>query len=113
MEIHEKILKELPFAVTVCDINGTIIYMNNKSEHTFIKNNESLIGKSLFECHSPNSIIKIKELLENGGSNSYTIEKAGLKKLIYQSPWYDNGRIAGLIELSFVIPENMPHYIRG
>ncbi len=112
MNLHEKILQELPYAVTVCDINGDVIFMNDKSISTFQKGDESLIGKSLFDCHGPQATAKIKQMLAEGGANSYTIEKAGLKKLIYQSPWFENGKIAGLIELSLVIPEEMPHFVR-
>ncbi len=45
-------------------------------------------------------------------ANVYTIEKHGKKKLIYQTPWYRDGKYAGFIELSLVIPEEMPHFIR-
>ena len=37
----------------------------------------------------------------------------GIKKLIYQSPWYDNGVYAGFVELSLPVPHAMPHFIRG
>jgi len=33
--------------------------------------------------------------------------------LIYQSPWYQNGEFAGLVEISLEIPEQMPHFVRG
>jgi hypothetical protein len=40
-------------------------------------------------------------------------EQNGKKKLIYQAPWYDNdGKVAGLVEISLLIPEDMPHYRR-
>jgi len=42
----------------------------------------------------------------------YTIEKKGIKKLIYQAPWYENGEFSGVVELSIPIPFEMPHYIR-
>jgi DUF438 domain-containing protein len=113
MELTELILKELPYAITVCDENAIIIFMNDKSIATFQRGEESLIGKSLLNCHNPNSIEKIKKLLATGEINSYTIEKEGIKKLIYQSPWYKEGKIAGLIEISLIIPVDMPHYIRG
>jgi len=45
-------------------------------------------------------------------ANIYTIEKHAKKKLIYQTPWYRDGKYAGFIELSLVIPEEMPHFIR-
>jgi hypothetical protein len=44
--------------------------------------------------------------------NVYTIEKNGIKKLIYQSPWFEKGEMKGLVELSLEIPFNMPHFIR-
>ena len=51
-------------------------------------------------------------LLQTGGSNAYTIEKNGLKKMIYQTAWKQDGVVAGLVEISMVIPFEMPHYIR-
>ncbi|MDL2262635.1 PAS domain-containing protein [Bacteroidales bacterium OttesenSCG-928-I21] len=114
MYITEEILKQLPFAVTACDLDTNIVYMNEKSESTFLKNGEkSLIGKSLFDCHGSKSAERIKFLLENGETNVYTIEKNGIKKLIYQCPWYKNNEIAGLVEISLIMPENMPHFIRS
>ena len=95
-------------SITICNKDGIIIYMNDKSIATF----GNKIGQSLFPCHSEKSIEKIHALLQ-GGSNAYTIEKNGVKKIIYQTPWKDeNGEIGGLIEYSFVIPFDMPHHIR-
>ena len=54
----------------------------------------------------------IRQFLQTGESNVYTIEKAGVKKLIHQSPWYKDGKIAGLVELSLELPAEMPHYVR-
>ncbi|MDD2385770.1 MAG: PAS domain-containing protein [Bacteroidales bacterium] len=109
----EEIFKNLPFAVTACDINANIIYMNEKSCSTFLKNGiKSLIGTPLFDCHSEKSAEQIRNLLKTGKTNSYTIEKNGLKKLIYQCPWYKKDKIAGLVEISIVIPFEMNHFIR-
>ncbi len=49
----------------------------------------------------------IRNLLETGGSNAYTIEKNGLKKMIYQTAWKQDGVVAGLVEISMVIPFEM------
>ncbi|HPE99845.1 MAG: PAS domain-containing protein [Bacteroidales bacterium] len=104
---------ELPFAITVSDKEGKIIFMNNRSASTFEKyGGRDLLGKSLFGCHPPQASEKIREMLESHETNAYTIDKNGQKKLIYQSPWYENGEFAGLIELSLVLPENMPHFVR-
>jgi hypothetical protein len=40
------------------------------------------------------------------------MEKHGLKKLIYQSPWYDSGQYSGFVEISLPVPFDMPHFIR-
>ena len=67
---------EMNCAVTVCDTKGVILYMNEKACRTFAKHGD-LIGKNLFDCHNPQSQAKIRELLETGGVNAYTIEKNG------------------------------------
>lgn len=103
--------KEMNCAVTVCDKEGVIIYMNDKAKETFAKHGD-LVGKSLIPCHNDNSRAIIANLLETGGTNSYTIQKNGMKKMIYQTAWRENGEVAGLVEISMVIPEEMPHYIR-
>lgn len=70
---------EMNCAVTVCDTKGIILYMNEKACRTFAKHGD-LIGKNLFDCHNPQSQAKIRELLETGEVNAYTIEKNGVKK---------------------------------
>ncbi len=81
---------EMNCAVTVCDTKGIILYMNEKACRTFAKHGD-LIGKNLFDCHNPQSQAKIRELLETGGVNAYTIEKNGIKKMIYQTAWKQDG----------------------
>ena len=71
-----------------------------------------IIGNNLFDCHPPKAAEILKDLLENEKTNAYTIEKNGVKKLIYQVPWYENGQFGGLVELSLEIPFDMPHYVR-
>ena len=100
-------------AVTVCDRDGVILEMNDKSKATFVKDGGgALVGKSLFDCHGPASAAQVRALLAEGRTNAYTIEKGGARKLIYQTPWYDGGAVAGLVELSIVLPEQMPHRVR-
>lgn len=100
-------------AVTVCDKEGVIVYMNRKSRETFCKDGRSLIGTNLFGCHPEHAREKIRRMLSTGESNSYTILKHGVRKMIYQTPWRDTtGAIAGMVEISMVIPAEMPHYNR-
>ena len=104
-----------PGAVMVSDLEHRIVYMNDKSAATYEKDGgRALLGKEMMACHNERSRAIIQKLLETGGQNVYTIDKAGQKKLIYQSAWRDEaGRVAGLVELSLVLPPDMPHFVRG
>jgi len=106
-------IKEFPAAVTVCDKEGIIIEMNAMAARTFAKDGGlALIGKSLYDCHPDPARGKLERLLDDRKTNIYTIEKNGVKKLIYQSPWFKEGAYAGFIEFSFEIPFTIPHFIR-
>ncbi len=106
-------IKEFPAAVTVCDADGIILEMNDKSAKTFAKDGGlALIGKNMLDCHPDPARGKTERLLDRRQANVYTIEKNGVKKLIYQSPWYKDGNYAGFVEFSFEIPFEMPHFIR-
>ena len=102
---------EVDCAVTVCDTEGVLLYMNEKARATFAKHGD-LIGRNLFDCHSERSREMIRRMLATGGTNAYTIEKQGVRKMIYQTAWKEHGEIRGLVEISMEIPCEMPHYIR-
>lgn len=99
---------ELDCAVTLCDTEGTVIYQNDRSAAV----NGDVRGRSLLPCHNDRSRAIIRRLLEEGGRNVYTIEKRGVKKLIYQTVWREAGEVRGLAEFSMELPEEMPHYVR-
>lgn len=105
--------KEVNLAVTICDKDGKIIEMNDKSRKTFLKPGcEDLIGKNVLDCHPEPARSMLADMLKNPRTNAYTIEKEGVKKLIYQTPWYENGEFMGFMELSMEIPFEMKHAIR-
>jgi transcriptional regulator with PAS, ATPase and Fis domain len=104
----------IDMAITVCDRDGIILYMNEKSAATFAADGgRALIGKNLMACHPEPARQKIVRILESRQANNYTIEKNGVKKLIHQAPWYRNGELGGLVEFSIVLPADMPHYRRS
>lgn len=51
-------------------------------------------------------------MLKDQAENTYTIEKDGQKKLIYQGPWFRDGEYSGIVELTFDLPEQMKHIVR-
>jgi transcriptional regulator with PAS, ATPase and Fis domain len=107
-------IKEFPAAVTVCDEEGIILDMNDKAVSTFEKHGgRKLIGSNMLDCHPEPARTKTERLLAVREKNVYTIEKNGIKKLIYQSPWYRKGEYAGFVELSLEIPFELPHFIRS
>lgn len=112
MPDHEWI-QEFPAAITVCDEEGIILEMNDKAAKTFEKDGGiKLVGSNMLDCHPDPARSKVERLLAARQKNVYTIEKNGVKKLIYQSPWYKQGAYAGFVELSLEIPLELPHFIR-
>lgn len=108
----ETILNGLDIAITITDRDGNFIFVNDKSGEINAKGHpQSLMGKQVRECHNERSKAIIEQLFK-GAKNVYTITKKGQRKLIYQTPWRVNGEVMGLVELSMVIPDSMPHYNR-
>lgn len=107
-------VRDFPAAITVCDPTGIILEMNARAIETFAADGgAALIGRNVLDCHPEPSRTQLAGLLASGQTNAYTIEKNGVRKLIYQSPWYEDGAYRGFVELSLVIPETMPHRVRG
>lgn len=106
-------LKEVDFAVTLCSKDGIITYMNNKAVSTFKKDGGlKLLGTNVLDCHPEPSKSQLANMLKTEKKNVYTIEKNGVKKLIYQTPFYENGIYSGFVELSLELPEHMENFIR-
>ncbi|MBR1476059.1 MAG: PAS domain-containing protein [Muribaculaceae bacterium] len=104
--------EQLHCAITVCDNEGTIIYMNERSRLTFSKDGASMVGQNLFPCHQERSRQMIRHMMESDTTNCYTISKNGVRKMIFQSPWKVDGQVKGMVEISIVLPDEMPHYDR-
>ena len=106
-------IKELPGAVTVCDAEGRIVEMNEKSRDVFAADGGGkLVGANVLDCHPEPSRSKLRNMMAERRTNVYTIRKNGKKKLIYQAPWYKDGVYAGFVELSLEIPWDLPHFNR-
>jgi transcriptional regulator with PAS, ATPase and Fis domain len=101
-------------AITVCDKDGIVLYMNEASQQVFKQDGGlALIGKSLFDCHSPASVDQIKSMMASDSTNTYTVQKKGIKKFVLQAPFDKDGICGGMVEISFEIPQEIPHRNRG
>ena len=106
--------EEFEGAITICDREGIITYMNDASKKQFIKyGGVDLMGTNLLDCHPEPSRSKLAGMLKTPTTNTYTTEKPGIKKIIHQSPLYENGVFSGLIEISIELPHSLPHFNRG
>ena len=106
-------INEFPANITVCDADGILLALNDRAASTYEKDGgRALIGKNMLDCHPDAARGKTERLLAAREKNVYTIEKNGLRKLIYQSPWYRDGKYAGFVELSLEIPAEIPHFVR-
>lgn len=104
---------EFQGAITVCDREGIVIYMNEGSKKMFASDGgRGLIGKSLVDCHPEPARSFLMKMLEEPIPNSYTIEKRGIRKMIHQTPWMENCEFKGVVEISFEIPTGLPHHKR-
>lgn len=104
---------EFSSAITVCDRRGIILAMNEKSCDTFAQEGgATLVGTNLLACHPEPARSKVAAMLESGVENVYTIERNGIRKLIFQAPWYKEGVYAGFVEISIPIPQEIPHFVR-
>lgn len=109
---HEWV-KGFPGAITVCDRDGVILELNEQALETFTEEGgERLIGQNVLDCHPEPARIKLQEMMADQKANIYTIVENGIKKLIYQTPWYADGEYAGFVEISLEIPFEMPHFVR-
>jgi PAS domain-containing protein len=112
-EIRLEWFEGLPCAVTVCDKNYTILFMNDRAAEVTAKDGgKSLLGKNMMDCHPPEAQEKLRRVMASGRPNVYTIERNGAKKMIYQAHWKVHGSEAGLVEITFELPADVPHFVR-
>ena len=95
---------EIDFPITVCDTGGIILEMNRASILNFAKDGgETLIGKSLLDCHPEPARTKLVEMLKSRTSHTYKSRKSN--RLVRQFPWYQDGFYMGFVEMLIPLPD--------
>ena len=113
-EVRPEWFEELPCAVTVCDRDYKILYMNRESAEVNAKDGgKKLIGKSLMDCNPVEAQAKLRKVMASGKPNVFTVERKGVKKLAYECHWRKGGRVGGLLEIYFELPKDLPNHIRS
>jgi hypothetical protein len=107
-------VKELPIEVMVCDTQGTILEMNAGAETLFEKDGGlGLLGTNVLDCHPEPSRTKLAGMMDRQLTNTYFFTEKGEKRFVFQAPWYNDGQYAGFVEISFEVPDEIPHFVRG
>jgi len=97
--------KEVNFPVTICDKDGIIVAMNDRSIDLFSDDGgANLLGKSLLDCHPEPSKSKLLHMLKYQLSNTYIEDHNDHKRFVHETPWYVNGEYCGFIEILIDIP---------
>ena len=92
-ELFKSIIETDRAAVVVCDVNHTIVYMNNAAKKTYRKD---LTGCSLLNCHNEKSneiIIKIVDWFKKSAESNmiYTYKNVKQNKDVYMVALRDDG----------------------
>lgn len=107
-------VKELPAEVMVCNSKGIITEMNLEAEVLFARDGGSgLLGTDVLDCHPEPSRSKLQGMMEKPVTNAYYSTENGEKRFVFQAPWTLDGQYAGFVEISFQVPDDIPHFVRG
>lgn len=108
MDIHKRWYEEVPFPVTVCDQNGIIVVMNQKSIAQFENDGGAdLIGKSLLNCHPEPARSMLCKMLESQVPHTYISESDGKTMINHETPWFIDGEYRGFVEISLELPDSI------
>ncbi len=91
-------------SVVICNTEHEIVYMNPAAVSSYAKRGgEKLIGRSLLECHNPESRVKIQQVVdwfaaEESHNIVYTYHNEKQNKDVYMVALRDGGRLIGYYE---------------
>jgi transcriptional regulator with PAS, ATPase and Fis domain len=103
-------VKEFPAGITVCDTEGIILEMNERSIEIFADDGgEQLVGTNVLDCHPEPSRSKLAEMMKTERRNIYFFEDDDERMMAFQIPWYQDGKYAGFVEMLLRVPDEIPH----
>lgn len=103
-----KIFDNVKVAIVVSDPDLNVTYANKRCKEVFkaLLNQEDFVGKSMKECHQPETIVKISALYEEFREKKtslsyYTMDIPDGKATIVAIPVYDGDDFTGCVEFVF------------
>ena len=106
-------VREFTAEVMVCDRTGIAVEMNDEAAVLFAGDGgRGLLGSNIRDCHPDPARGKLESLLAGQTTNAYFSTEHEEKRFFYQAPWFQDGQFAGMVEVSFVVPQDIPHFIR-
>ena len=91
-------------AVVICNLEHEIIYMNPAAVRNYEKwGGDQLMGKSLLDCHNPESVKRIKKVVDWFAADEshnivYTFHNEKQNKDVYMVALRDEGKLIGYYE---------------
>jgi len=108
METIINMFKNLNAAIVATDADYKVIYQNEKCRQLFKQafGTSDYIGRSIHECHKAETTELIKttyqEYLEKTRNlYHYVMDEPGGKITVVNSPFYNDGQFAGVVEFIF------------
>ncbi len=100
LELKSAILDSLKSPVMFCDLDHTIRYMNQPAIKHY-KDGESLLGKSVLDCHNEKSqrqMVDILKRMQNDGLEEELIVETPKKRVWMRAVRDLNGMVVGYYE---------------
>lgn len=104
VSFYKSIVDQDRASIVICNLKHEIIYMNPAAIENYAKRGgDKLIGRSILECHNPESREKIEQVVEWFAADEshnlvYTFHNEKQNKDVYMVALRDNGKLIGYYE---------------
>lgn len=105
----EKVFENVQVPIVVSDADSKVTYANERCKQVFkaLLNAENFVGKSMHDCHKPETVEKLNKLFQEYREKTRALDyyimdlPDGGKATIVNVPFYDGDTFAGVVEFVF------------
>ena len=104
IDFYKSIVDQDRSSIVICNLKHEIIYMNPAAVSSYAKRGgDKLIGRSVLDCHNPESREKIQQVVEWFAADEshnivYTFHNEKQNKDVYMVALRDDGELIGYYE---------------